>query len=466
MPSQGWTNIHWELQQKKYNLTINVKKILPEIEDDEIPGPRCNDSSIYDGNLQGAQITVRDDIEPYPILFSGTSNNDGNVTFPVWINQGDIRIYADKQTTGFTPESYLLKCPEDINLNYYTYNPGTVGDGDNRSQSVGLRVTYKDGWVSAIDSDIFANKFQVSVPLGQTDNSDTGQIVKGYAKTLINSLDNSDNSLGFLLSESSTTGSLPSVGDPCPNKKVYETNDSCSTNYGAHSYNLTYYGNQHDSKWLEDFTFKAPTNALNGTSDLYDSVVSGVILLNSGVYDIPAAYVNSVFDMLTGDFNYRIVGGNLAILYVRDVSGTLNIPKNIISTDSTRLLLIVDGSVTIDSDIGTNMTSLNIINEPQIEAGIIAKDKITFESIGGLITASHYDKPIVVSAPLITRDDVDGIEFLRDLYHYGNDTTPAESVKAFNKYIYLLSALERTESQDNLYYTGLTTYDLDWEYIY
>ncbi|HNU76525.1 MAG TPA: hypothetical protein PKL88_02320, partial [bacterium] len=95
--------------------------------------------------------------------------------------------------------------------------------------------------------------------------------------------------------------------------------------------------------------------------------------------------------------------------------------------------------------------------------GIIASGNIEFQSVSGIKTKDNRDKAIMVSAPLISKDS---LTFGRDLYHDNNATMPAESAKAFNKYLYFLSSLEREKSQDYLYFTGVTTFDLDWEYIY
>ena len=91
-------------------------------------------------------------------------------------------------------------------------------------------------------------------------------------------------------------------------------------------------------------------------------------------------------------------------------------------------------------------------------AGIIANGDITFDSV-----TTGDDNPIMLTAPLISSGS---IYLNRDLGHDGNAVMPAQSVASYNKFLYLLSVLEKNKSEETLYYTGLTSYDLDWEYIY
>ncbi|HRZ19979.1 MAG TPA: hypothetical protein P5136_08060, partial [Methanofastidiosum sp.] len=431
-PYANWVNLHWELEQQTYNLTINVKKIKPEITD--LPGS-CGDSDIYDGPLSDASITVRDR-DDNTVVCSGSSNSSGDLVCPVWILQGPLNIEATKTVGGAIPETYELRCP---NSTVYEYNPGSVNDGDNKSVGIGLKVNYKDGWVSAIDSDIFANIINVVVPEGPTDNSDTNQTPQGFAKTLINSSVNDEKHLGFIFSEVNDR-SNPNVDTECPDSKGFETTDDQCTNLGGFSYNLIS-GGEHDSKWLESFTFKAPENSLDYTpkSTSFKSGEIYNISIGSGGGDIlPTSY--SITD-----------GDSVAILYV---DGNLEINNNFTTNSSGRLLLVVNGSVTISKDVGTDVGSFLLSQDPNIEAGIVASGGIHFNSIGGLIEEGNNDKPIMVSAPLISKES---LTFARDLYHDNNATMPAESAKSFNKYLYLLTSLEREKSIDNLYFTGLTT---------
>jgi len=451
MPKSGWVNVNWKLKQQTYNLTINVKKIKPEITD--LPNS-CKGDNIYDGPLSEASITVSD-LDDNSIVCSGSSNSSGYLVCPIWILQGPLLIVATKTVGGVTPETFTLKCP---NTGAYEYNPDLVSEGDSKTANIGLQANYKGGWVSAIDSDIFANSLNVVVPQGPTDNSDPNQTPQGFAKTLINSFSNNDNYLGFIFSESGDK-SNPNVDTSCPNSKGFETT-SCSVtsvapeDLGGYSYNLNVSRVEHDSKWLENFTFLPPADAENyqlpETEDNFN--------FESGkIYRTESSYKESILPS-----TYSITGGDsVAVLYI---DGDLLIDDSLTTISNGRLLIIVNGDVTIGSGVGTGVfkPSFDISLNPDIMAGIIARGIIGFESKGS-ITEFNHDAPVMVSAPLISKTS---ISFRRDLYHDTNATTPAESVKAFNKYLYLLTSLEREKSQDNLYFTGLTTYGLDWEYIY
>lgn len=447
-PYANWVNLHWELEQQTYNLTINVKKIKPEITD--LPGS-CGDSDIYDGPLSDASITVRDR-DDNTVVCSGSSNSGGDLVCPVWILQGPLNIEATKTVGGATPETYELRCP---NSTVYEYDPGSVNDGDNKSVGIGLKVNYKDGWVSAIDSDIFANIINVVVPEGPTDNSDTNQTPQGFAKTLINSSVNDEKHLGFIFSEVNDR-SNPNVDTECPDSKGFETTDHQCTNLGGFSYNLIS-GGEHDSKWLKNFTFTPPSGAIQLSSignSFKANTVYKIAQDDYSTIELPGTY--SITD-----------GTGVSILYFE---GNLVIRENFTTNSNGRLLLIVNGAVTITKDVGidlstlpANSTDFVMSENPHIMAGIIASGNIYFQSVGGSIKDNNRDKAIMVSAPLISKTS---ISFGRDLYHDNNATMPAESAKSFNKYLYLLTSLEREKSQENLYFTGLTTYDLDWEYIY
>ena len=160
---------------------------------------------------------------------------------------------------------------------------------------------------------------------------------------------------------------------------------------------------------------------------------------------------------------YVINNSGVAILYLTG-GGEAVIARGITTNSSGRLLIVVNGSVRITEDPGTSITATTptMSDKPNIMAGIIASGTIEIES-QGTADKDNFDKAIMFTAPFISRS---GLTFSRDLYHDNNATMPAESAKAFNKYLYLLTSLEREESADNLYFTGLTTFDIDWEYIY
>jgi len=456
MPSSGWININWELAQKKYNLKLKIREIPPE---ESATHSLCSSSEFDTFDVMpGASVTIKNS-DGSTTLCSGTSNNNGEFTCSIWTHQGKILIEVRKDVGGNVPETYTMKCPT---VGSYSYEPspppteGTTITLDN----IGLQTIYKKGWVSSIDSDIFANSLYVIVPDGPTDNSSPDQISHGFAKTLINSGSNNNNALGFIFSQSSDK-SNPDIERGCPNKKGFETSPEslhCATEYGGYAYGLyTFHEEDHKSIWLENFDFSPPSSA-ETLGSLPNTFGVGKI------YKISADKFNA---RLGGgsDYNYTITstgGEGIAILYV-DGNSEIKVNINTTSTSKGRLLLVVNGSLTVGSSVGSNISSFQMSGNPNIMAGVIAKGQITFQSKGGSIDPSNFDKPVMVSAPLVSKA---GISFQRDLYHDNNAVIPAESAKFFGKYLYYISNIEREKSSSYLYYTGVSTYDLDWEYIY
>jgi len=451
MPSSGWVNIHWKLAQKKYNLKLKVREIPPE----ESATPSLCSSSEFNtfDVMPGAEVTIKNS-DGSTTLCSGTSNNNGEFTCSIWTQQGSVLIEVSKDVGGNVPETYTMVCPA---VDAYTYTPSPPPpEGTTIDLNIGLQAIYKKGWVSAVDADIFADILHVIVPDGPTDNSSSGQIFQGFAKTLVNSSSNNNNALGFIFSQSSDK-SNPPVDNPCPKKKGFETNFGCTIEYGGYAYNLTRFGQEHKSIWLENFDFSPPSSA-ETLGSLPNTFGAGKIYKISK--DNFNARLGSGFD-----YSYTITssgGEGIAILYV-DGDSEINVNINTTSTSKGRLLLVINGSLTVGSSVGSNISSFQMSGNPNIMAGIIAKDQITFQSKGGSINPSNFDKPVMVSAPLVSKA---GISFQRDLYHDNNAVIPAESAKFFGKYLYYISNIEREKSSSYLYYTGVSTYDLDWEYIY
>lgn len=442
MPSSGWVNIIWKLAQQKYNLDIIIKEIPLEIISISCPGDATTP-------LAGAYVTVLDANDNVVCSQVGPSDENGKVTCAVWVNAPrPLKIQVIKTGEGPTPETYSMKCP--CAIAPCNFDPGTPGDGATVTADVGLQKSYKRGWISIIDTDVFSSSLNVVIPAGSTNNSNIDQTPFGFAKVLLNSSSNNSNTLGFAFSES--LSNQPNSGS----NKVYETlpDDDLLGGYG---YNLKFSPNgvDHDSKWLENFTFTPPTDATDITIELPTEFAKDT------VYKISADGFNSTVGTGTGTYQYTISGGDgIAILYV---NGDITIPKNITTASLGRLLIIVKGSVTITKDPGTIATVFQMSDNPNIMAGIIASGDITVESIDGLKTPTNKDIPVMLTAPLMSRTN---ISLQRDLYHDTNAVIPAQSVKQLNKYLYYLSALERLKSQDQIYFTGIATYDLDWEYIY
>ena len=385
-------------------------------------------------------------------LLSGGSAVFSNLSLPGFINP-KISIWANlvNKDDSEVYDTYKLVCPTtDI---YQT----DVNAKNCQVKTVDVDVIKirRRGWMSAVDSDIFAESVNVMVPLG------VGSSPTGFTKTLLNSFDNR------------TGGVLFSKGDlisPSENVAFNFNPDEFlnllyEPNLGGRAVNLSidHSGSEvrasHESKWLNNFSFDYPHSAEEAVLQDPNRDPTFDFLLTANFQPGKVYYTesSSLQEFLNEGYNYCINSQGVSILFV---NGDITI-KNVKGFNTTcpgRLLLVVDGSVSIEKQVGVDPLTLRITDDPHIELGIIASGPIDFESPG-----DDDDKAVMVSSPLISRT---GISFSRDLGHDFNVKVPAESVKAFNKYLYLLTSLEREKSQENLYFTGVTTYDLDWEYIY
>ena len=452
-----------------YNLKTTVKKIPTG------STGKDNCSSLMSGApaLEGATVTVRDKTMPIPtVSFPGAdakSNSQGIAlinNIPYGVTNLLISGYL---TTGGddTPETYTTVCPASVQYTFPTppdflpYPKGgtipTGGDYPTVETSMGLQAVYKSGWLSVIDADMFSLGLDVNIPLGRTNNSDPSQTPKGFAKVLLNTVHpdpkiKDELMLGYVFVEDSGVF-RPDVDAPIPNTKLSEVSHHSTDpyQYGGIAYNLREKGFDHRSKWLENFTFKAPSSA--------KEIPSLPLELEGGtVHTIKKSVVVG-----SSGHQYTIKDENKGpvIIYIE---GNLSIQGPITTNSNQRVLFVVSESVDISSSVGTLADSFNMSQNPNIMAGIVARDRINIHKradrdlVGGLV-----DIPIMLSAPLISKTH---ISFQRDLGHDNNAIMPGQSVKQYNKFLYEISKLEREKGFDNLYYTGLTTFDLDWEYIY
>ena len=98
-------------------------------------------------------------------------------------------------------------------------------------------------------------------------------------------------------------------------------------------------------------------------------------------------------------------GDGVAVVFV---DGDLEFENEFTTgSNDSRVVFVVDGGVTISSDVGTDVISSS--TTPHIQAGIIARQGIVFESNGN---DPSDDLSIVVEGPLVSKDG--SIEFNRD----------------------------------------------------
>jgi hypothetical protein len=457
-------NIVWEIKPMTYALTITVEEINPELVINyDGSEPSCQTSDITRGTLQGVNVSIYPQGGGPNFCDAGAlTDSNGQITCNIPFNRTDLTVVVSKDdSSDLTPDIYSLKCPcEGSGVGCDVTIPPDADPLDDEFITVGMQAQYKYGWISAVDSDIFANNLRVDVPAGPTDNSVPEQVPYGFSKTLINSSSNNINYLGFTLFEDENAFDPEVNKGDCMSNKMFENDTSCN-NLGGFAYNLLINGEEHDSVWLENFTFAPPSNS---QIEELTSLPSNTQLSANTVYKI--RYDNSDDWDLS---SYTITNGpGVPIIYVE---GDINIDSGITNNtpDNGRLLIVVLGNVFVNPSVGTDISSFNMSNRPNIEAGIIASGRVEFSSgLSDLATIDSHDDPIMVSAPLISRDENlgGGIVFSRDLYHDFNAVMPSVSSKAYSKYLYYISSLEKDQSLDSLYFTGIATFNVDWEYIY
>jgi hypothetical protein len=328
--------------------------------------------------------------------------------------------------------------------------------------SIGLQKRYKASWLSVIDADMFSTGLDVPVPLGNTNNSNPSQTPQGFAKVLLNTVHpnagfGDDLMLGYSFVENPSVDN-PDVNAAIPRTKLSEVssnNTSDPYQYGGVAYNLTASGNSHKSKWLEKFSFNPPSSAMP-IKDLPK------VLTSASVYKIEADSHTGKLEIPNTGYNYTIEGDKGPVIIY--VDGNLDIKGSITTTSNQRILFVVNGQVDVSSSVGTPAISFNMSQNPNVMAGILANGRISINKDPNRdISAGKVDIPVMLSAPLVSKTD---ISFQRDLGHQNNATMPGQSVKQYNKFLYEIAKLEREKGFDDLYFTGVTTFDLDWEYIY
>jgi len=173
-----------------------------------------------------------------------------------------------------------------------------------------------------------------------------------------------------------------SIKNPSGNDKIVDPNNK----YYAKRMNDV-------SFWPDTFSFNAPSGA-SDTSDCSN-------LDADSVYKVDSSCVNDAIS----NGSYQVSGDGVAVVFV---DGDLEFENEFTTgSNDSRVVFVVDGGVTISSDVGTDVISSS--TTPHIQAGIIARQGIVFESNGN---DPSDDLSIVVEGPLVSKDG--SIEFNRD----------------------------------------------------
>ena len=359
-------------------------------------------------------------------------------TLSVGTYGGDVLITTtgtSKILNGGLYDYYQPSCP----LNKVRSLGATPGSS--KYINIGVKLKDKSAWISSIDADIFANS--IGVPF-----AGTAVETNGFKTFLINSDETNANVGGFVFSQNQ-------ISDPAA-AYIFEKGGK-AINLSPNEDSLT-----HKSKWLTNFGFLPPNSSIVAT------ITSLPTTINAGtVYQISPGDFRTWMNG-SGNYTYTI-GTGVAVLYIGDDDVPIEIKKSFTSTSAPsaaslgywgRLVVVSKNTLVVGSSIGFAVTSNYKIDAvPKVDASIIANN-IEFSTVTDVIPAGS-DMPIMMLAPLVSKEN---IIFGRDLGSISNARLPAESAKFYGRYLYEITRLEREKSQDYLYYTGLTTFDLDFVY--
>lgn len=292
---------------------------------------------------------------------------------------------------------YTLKC-----LNNST--SGVVGNSaiidvnSDTTAHLGYELT-SSGWFQALGGSIFAGGSNIeSVSVGLP-----GSALTDFTNYLIDGP-------GSLF-----TSTLFSVKDTNDENRVV---DNSSNSLDDNKYYYEDLG-EDTTFWPSYFSFSPSSDA--GSINDVNGLIAGEY------YDL-----GSDPDALSG--NYTVSGDGVAVVYVE---GTLTFDGNFRSSNDNRILFVVDGSVEFSSDIGEAAPTAS--TDPHVQAGIIAKGSIDFESTG-----AEDDTTIIVESPLVAKDG--SIVFGRNR---GIDNSYPGTVVKFNP-IYILDASDSSVSLINI----------------
>ena len=430
-----------------YTLKVNVKEDI-------------NGCSNLGNVINGAEVSVfrqRADGSPGPPITVVPERTDANgvATFnnvPV----GDKSFYVTVRysTGGENPDYYQLTCPNTTGYKV-TLNPAPTECSTQyiptQAGYLGIKILPKLPWLTAIDGDVFAQGITTTIPVG----SGSG----GFNLSLINAKGDSTSGIGGYIA---TRDFLPASDD-----SLFEGS------LGGKMHNLEGLsqvspGNIFDIS-LDNLanrrSFSPPTH-----SDVVE--VSSISSFEAGkVYKISVSDFNSVMENAASPVSYTISqstdtvlsssGVSTAVLYIEG-SDDVVFGNRFVTLGSPGLIIVANTNIVVSKDIGyATMAEYNILTStPLIQAAILTSGNISFES---LETTPGTDIPLMVQGPLVT---ISTISQNRDLGSLLNGQYPPLSISFNNKFLYDLSVIERYKAQsfDRRSYTGLSTYDLQFDY--
>ena len=392
----------------------------------------------------GSPITAA----PVPTDASGvaTFNN-------VSVNDKSFYVTVSKSTGGENPDYYQLTCPTTYGYQI-TLDPAPAECSTQyiptQAGYLGIKKLPKLPWLTAIDGDVFAQGITTTIPVG----SGSG----GFNLSLVNAKGDSTSGIGGYIA---TRDFLPSSDD-----SLFENS------LGGKMHNLEGLSKVKPSN-IFDISLDNLANRRSFSPPTHNDVVevSSLSSFEAGkVYKISVSDFNAVMEDAAGPISYTISqsqdtvlsssGVSTAVLYIEG-SDDVVFGNRFVTLGSSGLIIVANTNIVISKDIGyTTIAEYSILSTPLIQAAILTSGNISFES---LETTPGTDIPLMVQGPLVTTKT---ISQNRDLGSDLNGQYPPLSISFNNKFLYDLSVIERYKSQsfNRRSYTGLSTYDLQFDY--
>ncbi|MBU1132806.1 hypothetical protein KKG08_00875 [Patescibacteria group bacterium] len=399
------------------------------------PPPACQTNSTYNLNVyvknaesgcgslgsaeSGTSVTVYKDASGNlgEVLFTGETDASGKVSkTAISISNSTLYFQASKVVGGEEPATYYLNCPTP-SIYKEVLNPSAC---DTKTINLGVIPVDAISWKTVIDGDIFASGINIEIP----ETTPLG----GFSSFLINS----DGGAGGYAFVKDALISLIS--------KIAESQ-------GGFAEALEDGGIIHNDVALQKFTFLPPDHPeVVNTSNLNS-------FENGKVYTISVSDFNS--SLSSAPVTYSLSSG-MAVLYIVG-SDDVVVQNSLTSLGSGRLIIVTDAYVYVSKNVGyTGSVGFDITSNPNIEAAILTSKDITFESEG---TNPGTDNPIMVLGPLVSAQI---IHLGRDLGVL-NARYPAIAVAHDQSLMCKIGKVEK-DHQDYTNYTGLRTFDIQFDY--
>ena len=389
-----------------YTLNVNVKNVA--------------DNSTCSGGWQSGSGEGQATVKVYAdnagslgtLLFEGTSGSDGVASFTsIPITNPTVYVVVSK-TSGEDIYQQLCSTP----LAYKATFPG-VTDGSVKSVDIGIAPIMAESWKTVVDGDLYAESVDIEI----SDKTPLG----GFNNSLINQ--GANDSGGYALS--SQNEFLAPLANIIEDKGGY----------------AALFGDNHNDRALNQLTFTPPPHA-EVIEDLSYSFSDG------GVYSITSDDFNNSLE--SSSVIYSLPSG-IVILYVTGDT-EVDFKYSLTPSGSGRLILVIQPDVYISKELGYSAATFTINSVPNIQAAIISKGNISFDTEG---TDIGSDIPIMMLGPLVSRLN---ISLDRNL-GINNEKYPAIAVSHDQTLMCKLSDLEKSKT-DYTNYTGLRTFDIQFDY--